>query len=94
MIAAADQTRRINLLVERLVHEPELRERYAREPSAVLAKAGIDASHEPALASGDMGALAQIGMHPILRMHYQMILKPQMAAHMTIRHYPDLLEGC
>lgn len=94
MITVADQTRRINLLVERLVHEPELRERYRREPSAVLAEAGIEAVNGAALASGDMPALAQIGMHPILQMHYQMVLKPQMAAHMTIRHYPDLLEGC
>lgn len=94
MSAAADQTRRINLLVERLVHEPALRERYAAERAAVLAEAGIDPAHESALASGDMAALSQIGMHPILQMHYQMILKPQMAAHMTIRHYPDLLEGC
>ena len=47
-----------------------------------------------AVHSGDMAALAQLGMHPILQMHYQMILHPHMAAHMTIRHYPDLLEGC
>jgi hypothetical protein len=94
MSTTTDQTRRINLLVERLVHEPALRERYGREPSAVLAETGIEAVHGAALASGDMAALTQIGMHPILQMHYQMILKPQMAAHMTIRHYPDLLEGC
>ena len=39
-------------------------------------------------------ALTQLGMHPILQMHYQMVLKPYMAAHMTVRHYPELVEGC
>lgn len=90
---SADQARRINLLVERLVHEPALRERYATERAAVLAEAGIDPAHAAALAGGDMAMLREIGMHPILQMHYQMVLHPQMAAHMTVRHYPELVEA-
>lgn len=91
---SADQARRINLLVERLVHEPALRDRYAAERAAVLAEAGIDPAHTAALAAGDMAALTQIGMHPILQMHYQLVLQPHMAAHMTVRHYPELVAGC
>ena len=91
---SADQARRINLLVERLVHEPALRERYVTDRAAVLAEAGVDPAHATALGAGDMAALTQLGMHPILQMHYQMVLKPYMAAHMTVRHYPELVEGC
>jgi hypothetical protein len=91
---SAEQARRINLLVERLVHEPALRERYATDRAAVLAEAGIDPAHAAALAAGDMSSLTQIGMHPILQMHYQMVLHPHIAAHMTVRHYPEFVEGC
>ena len=91
---SADQARRINLLVERLVHEPALRERCATDRDAVLAEAGVDPACAAALASGDMAALTQIGMHPILQMHYQLVLHPHVAAHMTVRHYPELMESC
>lgn len=91
-MSTADQARRLNLLVERLVHEPPLRERYLTDRDAVLAEAGIDPANAPALASGDTEALSALGMHPILQMHYQLVLKPHMAAHMTVRHYPELSE--
>lgn len=91
-MSTADQARALNLLVERLVHDPSLRQRYLTDRDAVLAESGIDPAHTPALASGDIEALTALGMHPILQMHYQMILKPHMAAHMTVRHYPELSE--
>lgn len=91
---SVEQARRINLLVERLVHEPALRERYATDRAAVLAEAGIDPAHAAALGAGGMAALSQLGMHPILQMHYQLVMNPHMAAHMTVRHYPELVEGC
>lgn len=93
-MTSTDQARRVNLLVERLIHDPALCQRFQRDHLAVLREAGIDSKLDVSLSSGDFAELAEIGMHPLLQMHYLMILKPQMAAHLTIRHYPELVEGC
>jgi hypothetical protein len=82
----------MNTLLARLFQEPELLARVQREPQKVFAEAGLSAAECQGLADGSFGALDRIGVHPVLRMHYQMATQPQIANHVTIRDFlPALL---
>lgn len=83
----------LNSLIARLFQEPQLLMRLRADPDALFTEAGFIAEERAALAEGSFGALEKIGVHPTLRMHWQMAVKPQIAEHVTIREFlPALLK--
>lgn len=84
-------TTAVNALLARLFQEPELLQQLRSDPGAVFAAAGLSAEQCAALRDGSFGALDRIGVHPVLRMHYQMATKPEIADHVTIREYLPVL---
>jgi 2'-aminobiphenyl-2,3-diol 1,2-dioxygenase, small subunit len=83
----------VNTLLARLFQEPELLQRLRQDPNGVFSEAGFSAEECAALRDGSFGALDRIGVHPTLRMHYQMAIKPEIAEHVTIREFlPALLK--
>jgi hypothetical protein len=87
------QPAKMNALLARLFQEPELLMRVQREPQKVFAEAGLTADECKGLAEGSFGALDRIGVHPVLRMHYQMATQPQIANHVTIRDFLPALQA-
>lgn len=88
-----DPDSKVNRLLARLFQEPELLARVRTEPQAVFEEAGLSSAERDALADGSFGALDRIGVHPILRMHYQMAVNPQIAEHVTVKHFLPALEA-
>jgi hypothetical protein len=83
----------VNALLARLFQEPELLQRLRADPQAVFQEAGLSQEECAALTEGSFGALDRISVHPVLRMHYQMASKPEIAEHVTIREFlPTLLK--
>ena len=71
--------------VERLIHklnvDPTAVARYREAPTAVLDEYTLDEAERAALTSGDVAALWQMGVHPLLMLHYcrsQRIPMPEM----------------
>jgi hypothetical protein len=85
------ETRAVNALLARLFQEPDLLARVRSEPLAVFREAGLTAGQCDALLDGSFGALDRIGVHPVLRMHFQMASKPEIGEHVTIRDFLPLL---
>ena len=60
--------------VQRLIHalniEPALAERFRAEPAAVLAGYELDETERAALLDADTVALWNLGVHPLLMLHY------------------------
>lgn len=86
-----DETRAVNALLASLFQNPDLLARMRRDPMAVFREAGLTAAQCGALLDGSFGALDRIGVHPVLRMHYQMASKPEVGEHVTIRDFLPLL---
>jgi 2'-aminobiphenyl-2,3-diol 1,2-dioxygenase, small subunit len=83
----------VNTLLARLFQEPELLQRLRANADAVFAEARLTADECAALRDGSFGALDRIGVHPTLRMHYQMAVKPEIAEHVTVRAFlPALMQ--
>jgi len=82
----------LNTLLARIFQEPELLARIQTEPQKVFAEAGLSEAERQGLADGSFAALDRIGVHPVLRMHYQMATNPEVGKHVTIRQYlPQIL---
>jgi hypothetical protein len=82
---------RLNLFVERIIANPNILARYRAEPDAVLGEFGIvDEKVKVALLEGGFENILPLQLHPILAMHYQLALNPEVASHMTINYYPEL----
>jgi hypothetical protein len=84
---------RVNRLLARLFQEPELLARLRTEPERVFEEATLSAEECAALRDGSFGALERVGVHPVLRMHYQMAINPQLGNHVTIRDFLPLLHA-
>lgn len=83
----------VNTLLARLFQEPELLQRLRANPDAVFTDARLTPDECAALRDGSFGALDRIGVHPTLRMHYQMAVKPEIAEHVTVRDFlPALMQ--
>ncbi len=83
----------VNTLLARLFQEPELLQHLRTDPDAVFVEARLSADECAALRDGSFGALDRIGVHPTLRMHYQMAVKPEIAEHVTVRAFlPALMQ--
>jgi len=87
-----DPTSKVNLLLARLFQEAELLDRIRSEPEALFDEAGLSQQEKDALTEGSFAALAGIGVLPTLRMHYQMAANPQIADHVTVKHFLGALE--
>ena len=84
---------RANALLARLFQEPELLRRMQTERDKVFEEAGLSDVERAALNEGTFTSLASSGVHPTLRMHYQMAANPGLANHVTIREFlPQLLK--
>jgi hypothetical protein len=82
----------VNRLLARLFQEPALLERLRQDSLAVFREAGLSPEECTALRDGSFGALERIGVHPTLRMHYQLAVRPEIGAHVSIREFlPELL---
>ena len=86
-------TTRVNRLLARLFQEPDLLARLRSEPERVFEQAGLTAQESAALRDGSFGALERIGVHPVLRMHYQMAVNPDLGKHVTVRDFLPLLDA-
>jgi len=83
---------RLNTLLARIFQEPELLARIQSEPQKVFAEAGLSEEECRGLEDGSFAALDRIGVHPVLRMHYQMATNPEIGKHVTIREFlPQIL---
>jgi len=83
----------LNTLLARIFQEPELLARIQSEPQKVFAEAGLSDEECQGLADGSFAALDRIGVHPVLRMHYQMATNPEIGQHVTIREFlPQILK--
>jgi len=90
---SAAGARRVNRLLARLFQEPELLAQLRTDRERFLEEAGLSVQECAALRDGSFGALERIGVHPVLRMHYQMAVNPELANHVTIRDFlPRLRE--
>jgi hypothetical protein len=82
-----DRGGRVNRLIARLFQEPELLARLRADRERVFEEAGLSVQERAALRDGSFRALQGIGVHPVLRMHYQMAVNPDLANHVTIRDF-------
>lgn len=78
---------RVNRLLARLFQEPELLAQLRAGRERVFEEAGLSLQECAALRDGSFAALERIGVHPVLRMHYQMAVNPELANHVTIRDF-------
>lgn len=92
---SSQESRAVNGLLARLFQEPALLQRLRADREAVFEEAGLSPAERAALRDGSFGALERIGVHPILRMHYQMAINPGLAEHVSIREFlPQLRKEC
>ena len=67
-------------LVNALTTVPGVAERFAADPQGVFDERNVPAAERPALLEGSPPALAQIGLHPILMIHFFLGTKSPIAA--------------
>jgi hypothetical protein len=83
----------VNRLLARLFQEPALLERLRQDSMAVFSEVGLSLEECTALREGSFAALERIGVHPTLRMHYQLAIRPEVGTHVSIREFlPELLK--
>lgn len=82
----------VNALLARLFQEGDLLARVQQDRDAVFREAGLSDAERAALMDGSFAALESIGVHPTLRMHYQMAINPQIAEHVTVKAFLPVLE--
>lgn len=83
---------RVHRLLLSLFREPGALDMLHQGPDALFDLYGLNTDERAALRDGSFSALARLGVHPILRMHYQMAMNPGMAKHVSIRGFLDELE--
>jgi hypothetical protein len=84
---------RVNRLIGRLFSEPGLLARLQSDREGLFSETGLSETERAALRDGSPPALERVGVNPILRMHYLMATKPELAASVTVRDFlPDLMK--
>ena len=66
-------------------------ERLRRDPKTVYREFGVSAEEEIALAEGTPEAMARIGVHPILQVHWMMAMNPQMGELINMQTFTQRL---
>lgn len=77
----------VHRLLLSLFREPGVLEALHQNPDALFRQYGLSQNERAALREGSFSALSGIGVHPILRMHYQMAMNPGMAEHVSIKGF-------
>lgn len=83
----------VHRLIQNMSKKEGLIARLAESPADVFDEYGIIGDERVALLEASPPALASIGVHPILQMHYLMYRNPDMAAHVTVRDYAEAQAG-
>lgn len=91
-MTAGSSPDRVHRLLLGLFREPGVLDALRADREALFDRYGLDPDERAALRDGSFSALSRIGVHPILRMHYQMAMNPDMAQHVSIRSFLDELE--
>jgi len=87
-----DTLHAVHRLIQSLGRDAHLQQRFGADPAAVFAEFGLSDQEVGALKDGSIPALAGIGVHPILRMHWMMMTQPQVAAGMSVTEYLPRIE--
>jgi hypothetical protein len=77
----------VHRLIQALGCDAAVQQRFGADRSAVFAEFGVTSEEAAALQEGSIAALARIGVHPILRMHWLMMSQPDLASHMSVAEY-------
>lgn len=77
----------VQRMIQALGRDPAVQQRFGADAAAVFAEFGLTPDEVSALKDGSIPALASIGVHPILRMHWLMISQPGVAAGMSVQEY-------
>jgi 2'-aminobiphenyl-2,3-diol 1,2-dioxygenase, small subunit len=77
----------VHKMIQDLSHRPGLMERFQADRQGVLAEYGLTEAEKAALTEASPPALASIGVHPVLQMHYLLFSNPDMASHLSMRGY-------
>ena len=91
-MTAAATPDRVHRLLLSLFREADALTALHQGREALFDRYELDADERAALRDGSFSALCRIGVHPILRMHYQMAMNPDMAQHVSIRGFLTELE--
>jgi len=83
----------VNRLVQELFRQPGLLERLRERRAEVYDAYGLDPAERAALDAGTPPALASVGLHPILQMHYLLASNPDVAKLITVEAYRDNMGG-
>jgi 2'-aminobiphenyl-2,3-diol 1,2-dioxygenase small subunit len=77
----------VNRLVQELFRQPGLLERFRGNRQEVYDAYGLTPEERAGLDEGSPPALAAIGVHPILQMHYLLACNPDVAKLITVNAY-------
>jgi 2'-aminobiphenyl-2,3-diol 1,2-dioxygenase small subunit len=83
----------VNRLVQELFRQPDLVKRFRERRAEVYEAYGLNAAERAALDAGTPPALASVGLHPILQMHYLLASNPDVAKLITVEAYRDTMGG-
>jgi len=92
MMKTRSASDRVHRLLLSLFREPGALRALNQAPEALFERYELSEGERVALRDGSFSALESIGVHPILRMHYQMARNPDMATHVSIRAFLPELE--
>lgn len=81
----------VHQLIQNLTKVPGLLDRFSTDSPTVFAEYGLTDKERAALMEATPPALASIDVHPILQMVYLIARNPGMAAHVSVRDYPEII---
>jgi Aromatic-ring-opening dioxygenase LigAB, LigA subunit len=77
----------VHRLIQALGRDASVQQRFGADRAAVFEEFGVTPEEASALAEGSIAALARIGVHPILRMHWLLMSQPDLASQMSVAEY-------
>jgi len=77
----------VHQLIQDLTHKPEVIAAFTANPGPVFADYDLTDEETALLLEATPQALAALGVHPILQMHYLILRNPGMGALVTIKGY-------
>jgi len=76
-------------MIQALGRNETLRQELVADRAAVYARFGLCDKDIQALSEGSISAMANIGVHPMYRMHWMMFSNPEAAGHLSVAEYID-----
>jgi 2'-aminobiphenyl-2,3-diol 1,2-dioxygenase, small subunit len=83
----------VHRLIQALGHDAAVQQRFGSDRAGLFAEFGITPEDAAALQEGSIAALASIGVHPILRMHWLMMSQPGLVEQMSVAEYLPVFEA-